>query len=881
MDDIVEAKYINIKWADKSSSLKIIESKDAIQSIKTSANNFTLEATNFTKIDIEHYGQLAFRILDSSPTSSPYFLKATDEKSYLIKVKDNTSNKTWWVEGDKWSKRNKRWESEIFRSAGNVKLNIGQYCITIRIGSCSFSYDQLNKYLQDFKNDLWYLVLHETSYISAPVKEKKTQILDVNSVQYFYRFNGFATKVLEQPKSELREIQELKNIRQVKPTPRTFMEIATTGYKKQLTSRGYKPSYNVPENKYVLYIVNRIVTLLKNLDKVTDYVDSSLTNRRNVQESRLKNFSGKIKISREAVLSEYYLLKDHLDNELRIFNDIDVTLRSQNYSNYNCERINFTVTLGAINDFYAHYLVFYVDEQWGLMTLQYKDYYQLFFDSKFTGKLLPNSKYEITVLYIPEINVNKSGKTAYNMKIKFIENIQLIESGFTKKVKTIENIAANLNKNNWERPITNAERKDQEQEKVEIDKSIETLTKGIKRNKETSVKLIPALNQLRKIQKELVQLNINPSSLLPSSMSFIQNPNYQGVHKLYKKIQELSGVDEQIFDGLEEAESIGILNTSLIYERWCFLQIVKILVDKFKFLPEINWKQKLLNQIVNSAPNYIRDVKIHFENKDTSRKITLWYEKVLESGKRPDFVVDLISDFNPFNVISKRLVLDAKFYENIDERGGISKVINDLYVVKNYSENNNNKVIILHPSPNSVTPINTPQDWAKDTYLGETKLLHKDDNELPDHNYGAVLLSPIVNQGKYLDSLQMCLGMFLQYGVEDNKLKKESYNDWVKSQIGDSPKGINPLSKEKVFCLVCGEHDHSAQVNKTRYGVRWELTCNDCSHKTFYNYCVSKACRNRLFKHGPYWTYHATEALHPYNIKCPSCSESLDLSKNN
>ena len=34
--------------------------------------------------------------------------------------------------------------------------------------------------------------------------------------------------------------------------------------------------------------------------------------------------------------------------------------------------------------------------------------------------------------------------------------------------------------------------------------------------------------------------------------------------KVYKEIQTLSGIDENLFKGLEEAEEIGILNTSLI-----------------------------------------------------------------------------------------------------------------------------------------------------------------------------------------------------------------------------------------------------------------------------------------------------------------------------
>jgi len=892
-ENIIEVKYINIKWSNKVSALKIKESRDSIPIIKIGKNSYELEATTFTKINPSDYGQLAVRVLDDSIKTPPFLLKANKDIGSLISVRDNNTNKIWWVEGEKWSKSNKRWQSEAFRSAGSISLYIGDCCYFIKISSCSFSYEQLSKYLQDFKNDLWYLVLHETSYISAPVnKETKISIFDEESIRYFDSFTDFASNVLAQPKSELREVQELKSVKKVRPIPRTFMEIVTMGYKKQLTSRAYQPTLNLPENQYVLFTVNRIVTLLKNFGNVTNHIDSSLENRIRSQEERINNFSDKIKINRKAVVSEYENLKLQFENEQSKLDILvkDKELASKNDGNTNFHRVSLTVTLGRINP-YPHYhpfLVFYVKKQEGLLVLKNNDYYQLFFDEKFKDKLFSDGTYKITALYKPRTIETQKGNKQCNLMNISIESIEVIDSVLERKFNKFKNAAIRVSNNDWERPISTQERNDQEQEIKEIKKSIANLSNLMIRNKTISIKLAPVLNKLEKNKKELIGLKIKPSSLFPNSMSFIQNPNYQGVHKLYKEIQQLSGLDEQLFVGLEKTENIGILNTSLIYERWCFLQIIKILIDKFKFLPEKDWKQKLLNQIINNKPEDIRNVEISFKNEDTAREIKLWYEKVLETGKRPDFIIDLTSYFDPNNRVSKRMVLDAKFKENIDDHGGISRIINKLYNKKDYAEAGANEVFILHPSPQAVPSVNTPQEWAKDTYLGETKLFDWDIEEspdpdcsssspkyaFPDHKYGAVLLTPIINSGEYLDSLQMCLGMFLQYGIEkNNRLECDNtYDKWICSQSHIGKKsGINPLTEEKIFCLVCGSSEYSAIVNKTPRGIKWEISCNECHHKTYYNYCAS--CGNRLIKHGPYWTYHATQALEPYNIKCPRCGE--------
>ena len=216
-ENLFEARYIRITWLDKSSALNIKTSKDSIEIVQESETNFELEATAFSKVDAGVTGQLAFSVLDEKITEPLYFDKPNGDKSQLIPVLDNETKRTWWVEGEIWSKgtskekyENKRWQSEIFRSAGEVKLRVGKYSCSIKIRSHSFTHEQLQNYLQDFKNELWYLVLHETSYISAPVKDKQTKILNDSTLNYFHRYIAFTEKILDKPKSELRESQEKK-----------------------------------------------------------------------------------------------------------------------------------------------------------------------------------------------------------------------------------------------------------------------------------------------------------------------------------------------------------------------------------------------------------------------------------------------------------------------------------------------------------------------------------------------------------------------------------------------------------------------------------------------------------------------------------------------
>jgi pyrethroid hydrolase len=905
MKPIFEAKYIDIKWYDKSTAISIEESNDIIPI--TIVNNSTCIIENvitYSKFKQDKnkrhkYGQIAFHLPDDSKKNIiPSFKINEFEYSELISVIDNVTGKKWWIEGRKWSSSEKTWRSEIFRSAGEVVLKIGMVECTIHISSSSFTYEELELYLQDFRNDFSSLILNESSHIKgkAKSKEKNPTIknLDNSSTELISKLIDFLTGILQNPKKELREIQSLQNYKKVRPVPRTFMEIASKGMQRLLTSRGYSDSYNIAENKYIYFLVCKICVFVQNFRTISSYTSTIQENKIEDYKERLESLKDYKIRDKEVFDYEISELKKTVANEKNKIEDAIIKYKkrggAKNVKNILKHKTIYLELQGKT--FYDNNLQFNSKIKTQSSNTWHKfennDFCKVCFDNNIFDHILKSYyQYKIVGSYEyenqPYYNKNEKYKVKENIKghihkIKFenIESIEIIKSKALEKLN-IHLIERNkLEKNDWKRQLTNKERDEQNREKKSIGESIKFTDDCRKKNFSLSKKLAPLLSKMINIKKQFERLNVQADGYFPNSMTFIQNPNYQGSHKLYKEIIKLSGLDENLFVKLQEVEKIGILNISLIYERWCLLQIIKILIEVYRFVPEENWKSKLIKLTLESDKKKgqtEKNISIQFENIDTQRKITLWYEKginINDKIKVPDFILDVQSTFGREADVH-RFIMDAKFHENINEKkfGGISTVIDHMYnqseenmeknkkkLYRNYSKDKKNTVYILHPSKNSVPQKKTPQKWAKNSYYGELSMFDWDNN-LPNHKYGGILLSPIRRSGNYLDDLQRLIGMFLQYGIEDN------------NKIQDNNGKYDPIVREKIFCLVCGSDKYYGNTKETKNGIKYWITCCDCYHFTIYNYCAK--CKNRLIKNGDYWTYHSTQVLDTTNIKCPAC----------
>lgn len=730
----------------------------------------------------------------------------------------------WWVEPAHWDAKQRVWRSEARRTAGQITFVIGNSTLKLDIDISEQTKSDLSRYLSDFKADLWELILDENSHITGDAKNSQVAAIDQEALSLVASILSNAQTILKKPKVELKEIQALKPAKEVRPVPRTFMEICTKGSRKHLTSRASEPSYNVPENQYVLYVVSSTLSIVKQLVKVAESKKSRFSGAIEKLNERLDSLKDYRIINRDLVVKDLERLKKRFDTEV-----INAELASQlgeiNANKYFSPKhaakgyLRLEKTTGSENEWWAKIKPSQHDD-WQQFEL---DGYTIFSSGEYYASLFqPYSDYDMVAIMPPP---SRRG-TASILYPEHISKLTILADSRSllrdkEKFSKLREQGIALNENGWKTKLTPEELSEQEKERETIRKRLSYFASEHEKVGIVHQVLAPKIKPFQQVEKEWRQCKVKSKSTFPNSMTFVQNPAYQAVHSGFKKLKDQIGLaDEDILLSLEKIEAIGLVNMPLIYERWCLLQIIKVLTQAFRYLPEDNWKRKLIANIQGNE----EQISIQFFNPNVSRKVTLQYEPFLANGKRPDFVLDVEAITKSGNQISKRLVVDAKYYSAayLKLRGGIGGVIHELYNGKDYSECQENSVFVLHPVLDAVEKVVSPQEWAKDSYLGELSMFDWEPayHQRQATNYGAVCANPMKSQ-RYLDEIQRMLGMFLQYGIEDNTSFRGA---------SDDTHAVN-------FCVSCGS-EKVVDVTKSMSSnnqKRW-YRCNECTHFTVYTH---------------------------------------------
>ena len=144
------------------------------------------------------------------------------------------------------------------------------------------------------------------------------------------------------------------------------------------------------------------------------------------------------------------------------------------------------------------------------------------------------------------------------------------------------------------KPLSKQELEEQEKEKAALRNRIRFYTENQKLCGYVFEKVEPKFRLIKEILKQFKNLGIKASSYFPNSMTFVQNPNYQGIHNNYKVLRNVTNLhDENLLISLEKIEEIGLVNMPLLYERWTLIQIILVLKETFRFIPQDDWKYKI------------------------------------------------------------------------------------------------------------------------------------------------------------------------------------------------------------------------------------------------------------------------------------------------
>jgi len=853
-------KFIETKWHDKQTLVSVNESEYSLKLEHLGNNTFSAHTIIYPRVEELRFAQLAIKAKhgDKSP---PYIAMPNGERKPLESIIDPASNSVWWVEPAHWDTKQRVWRSEARRTAGQITFVVGNSTLKLNIDISEQTKSDLSRYLSDFKADLWELILDENSHITGDAKKSLVATIDQKALSLVASILTNVQTILKKPKVELKEIQELKPTKEVRPVPRTFMEICTKGSRNHLTSRASEPSYNVPENQYVLHVVSNTLNIVKKLVRVAESKKSRFSDAVDKLNERLESLKNYRSINRDLVVKDLERLKKLFDTK-QINKELANKLDEINTNMY------FSQNIAAKGYLRLEKATGSENEWWAKIKPQLSDDWQQFEQDRYTifssgspysSLFKPYSDYEMEAIMPAPA---KRG-TASILRPKHILRLTLLADSpslqrYKDNFAKLRKQGIVLNENNWKMKLTPEELSEQEKERSTINKRLSYFVTELKKVGIVSKVLETKIKPFQQLEKEWRQCKVTSKSTFPNSMTFVQNPAYQAVYSGFKNLKEQIGLaDEDILLSLEKIEAIGLINMPLLYERWCLLQIIKVLTQALRYQPEDNWKRKLISHIQGNE----EQISIQFFNPSVSRAISLHYEPFLANGKRPDFVLDVKATTKSGEQISKRLVVDAKYYSAtyLKQRGGIGGVIHELYSDKDYSEGQENSVFVLHPVLEAVEKIVSPQEWAKNSYLGELSMF---DWEHAYHgrqatSYGAVCANPMKSQ-RYLDEIQRMLGMFLQYGIEDNSSLRGA---------SDDTHAVN-------FCVSCGSPDVEDISNPIRSNKekRW-YRCNDCTQFTVYTHCGS--CNTRLIKNGEYWTYLSLMPMSSINIKCPNCESPV------
>ncbi|MBD3842152.1 MAG: hypothetical protein IE909_09750, partial [Campylobacterales bacterium] len=334
MQPIFEAKYLAIKWSDKNTVSSITEAMNTIPIEVENTTSYYMEVQAYSRengLDM----QVGFRILDTQNDIKPYVLNAKGDKIYLYKIKED-----WWIERSSWKEEKNKdsyWTSELWNHAGETQVYFGNIACHIDIRAISFTTEQLNLYLEDFKNDFWWLILKKNSFTQAEARNSNDQIkiLNKETINLIQEFIKHIQNILKNPKKELKETQRIKDIKKVKPVAKTFMEIATRGMKRKMTSRDAIESFNVAENRYIHYALYQVYTMVRNMTKASQYVNNFYQSKIKSKQQRVEQLKDVKTINKEVVATTIKTLQEKINKIKNTFENIEDKQETECYKEVN------------------------------------------------------------------------------------------------------------------------------------------------------------------------------------------------------------------------------------------------------------------------------------------------------------------------------------------------------------------------------------------------------------------------------------------------------------------------------------------------------------------------------------------------------------------
>lgn len=850
----LQARYLDIEWQEQGLARSITVAPEPIEVEQQPDGTWVAETQVFHGlcpwVGLHLEGKLAH--------TQPTFEGLDGRQEPMLPINDS-QGRQWWVQQHCWDASGKRHLSELHRSMGQFTIWLGEQRLQLNNVVDELDRTSVEDYLRDFQQDLIWLVM---GFGGATATTGSGASVNKGIVEALEAFATASRRVLTHPAQHVREILIDSRLARLRPNVGTFREYLRNPSAQRLTGRGAEETPDIPDNRYLRHMVQVCDKLATHVAKAAESHASVFVKRAHMEAQR----------------SADYQTTTHRQVDPEVFDRQMADLEKK------LARVIEFKTGSPMLDENSRVLEFRPGKSYGERTDQ------MFYSNK-DGSPSKDEKRDVnySVLQLPtelaeaiqatqsfcdhyEIKgiaraTRKESKTGKGYREVVFSEIYGV-TPFTWAIHKKSAKRQQLEGNDWLSPLTAKERQELQQEAITALKRERVYREQGQRVEQLAKSLKQCQAELRAQNLEWKRLGVASSPQAPMGVRFSQSPDYTACQVSYAKVTALAKSHGLGLDEMYAIEQIGVLHASALYERWCLVKIISILMEDYEFKPENGWQEQLIRAVTGKP----QSLKLQFRRDDVGWCACLEVQPELPNGRRPDFRLRFrqVESQHANNGLGNRawssrfesvrhkgglldgLVMDAKFRTQW-RKGELGRTLSSLVQEKDYDQEGD-RVFILHPAPKSILNPSSPLTWGKGCDYGQEAEVA--------HHKGVIYLAPGTGEKSPEHNLRRLMVMLLQASFP----------------APDRGKNENEANEVHGFCIRCGEAHQPADAERKitgRGNEFWVLTCAKCAMQVTRTHCYG--CKEGvLFKNGMQLTYHKTVADQVTNIVCPCCGSYFD-----
>jgi len=851
----VLAHYLEIEWQSENTTRKVTVSTHPIDVEKGRDGMLHVEVSIFRDFEPWLGLHLSGSLVDFVPVS----IGARNERTPWLKVLDD-QGRAWWIPATGWSRKAGRHLAEMYRSFGTFEVEIGpRHRLIVDAVALELDRAHAQDYLDDFRDDLVWLAVGQPTGATARAGSDYSYAL----VKALADFSRSARLVLDRPARDVREKSEVVPITRLRPSPETFMAVIRRPGGRAYPGRVAFESPDVPDNRYIHGMVEHCLRLAHSIVRASDRHNDHLATRAQRERARAKRLQDLdvVDVSQE-------IFDNQISEITRVMGMIEEWTDCPDPSIGRHREFRFQPGKeydGATPE------MFYQNPD--------RDRQADFQNGiDFRVIRLPETLHEL-VMTAHRIDRNmiltltgdatvssfrtSRGKVGRRVVLDSISRVQ-VHSPVLQERRRWRSVHEG---NGWRRRLSAKERKEIE---LEV-----RMARARADQMEERAKLSEAVHgSLSVIERDLVtqasgwkKAGVGSTSVAPMGMRFTQNPIYASALAAFRRVVDVERHTGIGGDALDRLGSINMLHASAIYERWCLIKIVDVLMEDYSFVPQAEWIEHVVASACRVGPQSDKGFSISLAREYPAMRANLEIEPLLGNGTRPDFRLrfeTLEQNGETAALLSEKkrdvrggLVMDAKFRTRW-KRNELAEMLTRLVETKKYGEDGC-RVFILQPAKAAVEHNTSPLGWGRDCDYGHRAPMR--------HAHGSIqLAAEPIRGGEALMNLRRLIAMQLQDVFPEPQART------ARQARGD----VEICTATSSFCISCGKAHavEDVEPGKTEgHNRKWLYKCSGCGAATMETHCYD--CRTTIYKNGIQMTYHQTAADQVSNVICQRCGSGF------